>query len=238
MNGIGDNDTSLKVTWGEPNNAGPPITHYDLRYRTGSGSWQNQTGTNATNATIAGLTTGAEYDVQVRASNADGNGEWSPSGQGTPGVVEETIPNGKLQLVDKNGVDVTDTTGIGRLEVFLKGKWGTVCEDRFDRPFADRHADPPNPNADEDGKVPNVAAQFACQQMGKETGEMVSRGSIPGMTPLPDDKDDLNYRDLARRRALRRDRGGRPAPPRNGEPLEEEAGDDAAALLPCGCRAS
>ena len=124
MNGIGDNDTSLKVTWGEPNNAGPPITHYDLRYRTGSGSWQNQTGTNATNATIAGLTTGAEYDVQVRASNADGNGEWSPSGQGTPGVVEteETIPNGKLRLVDDNGVDVTDTTGIGRLEVRLKGR--------------------------------------------------------------------------------------------------------------------
>ncbi len=196
VNGVENSDMSLKVTWGEPNNAGPPITHYDLRYRTGSGSWQNQTGTNATNATIAGLTTGAEYDVQVRASNADGNGEWSPSGQGTPGVVEETIPNGKLQLVDKNGVDVTDTTGIGRLEVRLKGKWGTVCEDRFDRPFADRHADPPNPNADEDGKVPNVAAQFACQQMGKETGEMVSRGSIPGMSVLTDDKDDLNYREI------------------------------------------
>ena len=199
VNGVENSDMSLKVTWGAPNNAGrPPITHYDLRYReTGSGSWQSgPQGETGPNATIAGLTTGAEYDVQVRASNADGNGEWSPSGQGTPGVVEETIPNGKLQLVDKNGVDVTDTTGIGRLEVRLKGKWGTVCEDRFDRPFADRHADPPNPNADEDGKVPNVAAQFACQQMGKETGEMVSRGSIPGMSVLTDDKDDLNYREI------------------------------------------
>ena len=34
VNGVGDNDTSLKVTWGAPDNAGrPPIAHYDLRYR-------------------------------------------------------------------------------------------------------------------------------------------------------------------------------------------------------------
>ena len=110
VNGVENSDMSLKVTWGAPNNAGrPPITHYDLRYReTGSGSWQSgPQGETGPNATIAGLTTGAEYDVQVRASNADGNGEWSPSGQGTPGVVEETIPNGKLRLVDENGDDVT-----------------------------------------------------------------------------------------------------------------------------------
>ena len=75
VNGVGDSETSLKVTWSEPNNAGrPPITYYDLRYRTsrtGTGGWldgpQDQTGTNAT---IMGLTAGTQYDVQVRASNA------------------------------------------------------------------------------------------------------------------------------------------------------------------------
>ena len=190
VNGIGDNDTSLKVTWGEPNNAGPPITHYDLRYRTGSGSWQNQTGTNATNATIAGLTTGTEYDVQVRASNADGDGEWSPSGQGTPGVVEteETRPKGSLRLVDNLGNETTETTGFGRLEVLYGNKnkgereWGTVCNDRFDSRFADPNG-PEDAVTDEDGKVANIAATLACQWSGAgNEGAMVSR---------PDDWDDL-----------------------------------------------
>ena len=86
VNGVENSDMSLKVTWGAPNNAGrPPITHYDLRYRTGTSSWQNQTGTNATNAMIAGLTTGAEYDVQVRASNADGDGRVVAFGTGHAG---------------------------------------------------------------------------------------------------------------------------------------------------------
>ena len=138
--------------------------------------------------------------MQVRASNADGDGPWSPSGQGTPGV---TAKIGDLQLVD--GPDAYS----GRLEVFLKkngkAEWGTVCNDRFTSAFDNPNDDlEPDPGNNEDAKVPNVAAQFACQQMGKE-----DRGddlAPQRYTHRPEQAD------LARRRALRRDRGGRRAP--------------------------
>ena len=76
--------TSLKVSWRAPDNAGrPAIAHYDLRYRTsrtGTGGWRNgpqdQTGTSAM---IENLVENTEYQVQVRAANAEGDGPWSAS---------------------------------------------------------------------------------------------------------------------------------------------------------------
>ena len=59
-----------------------------------------------------------------------------------------------------------------------KAEWGTVCNDRFTSAFDNPNDDlEPDPGNNEDAKVPNVAAQFACQQMGKKTGEMISRPS-------------------------------------------------------------
>ncbi len=75
--------TSIDVRWTAPNNSGrPAITGYDLRYRAGtSGSWTDGPhGVNGTSASITGLTGNTAYQVQVRATNADGNGIWSPSG--------------------------------------------------------------------------------------------------------------------------------------------------------------
>ena len=80
---------SLSVSWTAPSNTGPAIDNYDLRYREGTGgSWttgpQNVSGTSAT---IAGLTTSTSYQVQVLATNAEGDSPWSPSGSGQPGAL-------------------------------------------------------------------------------------------------------------------------------------------------------
>ena len=79
--------TSLTVNWSAPSNAGPAITDYDYRHRTASpeGNWTEVTNTTitATTATIGGLSENTSYDMQVRATNDEGTGDWSDSGSGT-----------------------------------------------------------------------------------------------------------------------------------------------------------
>ena len=77
--------TQLSVTWSAPANTGPAITDYDVQYRAGtSGGFTSHahTGTTRT-ATITGLTQGTAYQVQVRATNDEGTGDWSTSGTAT-----------------------------------------------------------------------------------------------------------------------------------------------------------
>ena len=79
--------SSVTVTWAAPANAGPPIADYDYRYRVKApqGPWTEVTNTpiTALGATIAGLAENTEYEVQVRATNAEGTGGWSdPPGSG------------------------------------------------------------------------------------------------------------------------------------------------------------
>ena len=79
---------------------GSAITHYDLRYIRGDRddtvdpNWSLREGVWSSGVLrydyLAGLTNGVEYDVQVRAVNAAGDGEWSATVSGTPG----TTPGG------------------------------------------------------------------------------------------------------------------------------------------------
>ena len=93
--------TSLAVTWTEPVNTGPDVHDYDLQYRK-SGSflpWPHD-GPGAT-TTIPDLDLNSPYEVQVRASNAEGTGAWSASGFGSTGanqppVFDETAPTRSL----------------------------------------------------------------------------------------------------------------------------------------------
>ena len=89
--------TSLDVTWTAPTNTGPAIASYDLQYRAGtSGNFtngpQNVTGTSAA---IGSLAPGTAYQVQVRATNAEGDSDWSFSGTGqTTGASVPGAPTG------------------------------------------------------------------------------------------------------------------------------------------------
>ncbi len=79
----GEGRDSLTVSWAEPENTGPPITGYDVQYRTGSDAYQEwlHTGPGRT-ATITDLDEGTVYQVQVRAHNEEGTGDWSEPGEG------------------------------------------------------------------------------------------------------------------------------------------------------------
>ena len=85
--------TSLDVSWTAPANTGKPaITSYDLRYRVGDReSWtdgpQDETGTTAT---ITGLAADTEHQVQVRASNDEGDSGWSAAGTGSTNADTDT----------------------------------------------------------------------------------------------------------------------------------------------------
>ena len=87
--------TSLDVTWTAPANTGPAIASYDLQYREGTsgdftGGPRDVTGTSAA---IGNLAPNTSHEVQVRATNAEGDGGWSPSGTGTtaPSLPEVSI---------------------------------------------------------------------------------------------------------------------------------------------------
>ncbi len=74
----------VAVTWSAPENEGPEITGYDLRYRAqGDSEWTDGSALGVVLAhTITGLEAGTTYSVQVRAKSPEGAGEWSESGEG------------------------------------------------------------------------------------------------------------------------------------------------------------
>ena len=83
VTGATPDEDALTITWEEPTYTGSStITAYDVRYReTGVTDWQpvlqNAWTSGALEYTISGLTSNTEYDVQVRAVNANGDGAWS-----------------------------------------------------------------------------------------------------------------------------------------------------------------
>ncbi len=107
-------DQSLTATWSEPADNGADISDYDVRYCTDStgcdaadewtaldDSGNNATST-ATTASITGLTNGTTYQVQVRAGNSVGDGEWSASAAEKPSTAPGAPDAPTLEVKDQS----------------------------------------------------------------------------------------------------------------------------------------
>ncbi len=92
-----DGATSLQVDWSAPGSTGrPAVTGYAVRYRQGSsGEWiDGGSGTSGftLDASIFSLDVGTMYQVQVQATNAEGEGLWSAAGSGSTNTQGNTAP--------------------------------------------------------------------------------------------------------------------------------------------------
>ena len=107
-----EGNTSIVVTWVTP--SGTPDS-YDLRYReSGTSAWTDIADRTTTTYTITGLTNGNTYEVQVRATNSEGDSNYSSSAtlrlNASPSV---SINNSATTIGDSDVISLTATASDG-----------------------------------------------------------------------------------------------------------------------------
>ena len=117
----GKSQGSLDVSWTAPNDNGSAILDYGLRYRVDkTPDWTVMSAAvKGTSTMLSGMPAGTTYEVQVRARNAAGSSDWSPSGRGaTPAAPVAPVVRGQLTEFKLIG-DVSEKTiaGVKRYHV-------------------------------------------------------------------------------------------------------------------------
>ena len=82
---------TLEAKWNAAPGSG---VRYEAQYQvsTAGASWTALASTTGLKATVSNLTNEKVYNVRVRACNASGCGEWSPSASGTPSAQRTALP--------------------------------------------------------------------------------------------------------------------------------------------------
>ena len=157
---------SLEVTWLAPATSGrPAVRDYDLRYKlVGESTFiDGPQDVSGTSASIGELIPASSYDVQVRATNAEGDGPWSASQPGETAVLPAvTLILSPPTIPENRGMStVTATVSPASPAAFTLTVWAVAF--------------PPVPGQFETSA--NSVLSFAANET-QSTGEVVITGLV------------------------------------------------------------
>ena len=160
---------SLNVRWLAPATSGrPAVRDYDLRYKLDSekGFIDGPQDVSGTSASIGELIPASSYDVQVRATNAEGDGPWSGSQPGETAVLPAvTLILSESSIPENRGMStVTATVSPASPTPFSVEIWAAAF--------------PPIPGQFETSL--NTILSFAANAT-QSTGEVMITGLVPAV---------------------------------------------------------